>query len=148
MSPNTQTTLTSLGLLLLRVGFGGYMMTHGWGKFRMLLNGEFDKFPDPLGIGHTASLFGAAGAEFVCAILVVIGLLTRFAAVPLVFTMGVAAFVVHRADPWMMGGGAAKEPAIMYLVAFLTLVFTGPGRYALDTWVLGPRRKVVRSNQD
>lgn len=139
MIATSHSRLASIGLLVLRVGFGAHMAVHGWGKFRMLLNGEFDKFPDPLGIGSTASLIGAAGAEFVCAILVVLGLLTRLAAVPVVFTMAVAAFVVHRADPWMMGGGAAKEPALLFLTAFLALVFTGPGRYALDAFVFRNR---------
>ena len=132
MQARTHSDLTSLGLLLLRVGFGGYMITHGYPKFLMLINGQFDQFPDPLGIGPRASLFGAAGAEFVCSIFVVAGLLTRFAALPLVFTMATAAFIIHRADPWIAGGGASKEPALMYLVAFLTLILTGPGRYSLD----------------
>lgn len=132
MKSTTHNPFTSLGLLLLRAGFGGYMMTHGYGKFLMLINGQHEGFPDPLGIGSRASLFGAAGAEFVCSILIVVGLLTRFAAVPLVFTMATAAFIIHRADPWTMGGGASKEPAMMYLVAFLTLACTGAGRYSLD----------------
>jgi hypothetical protein len=30
---------TSIGLLILRVGIGGYLLTHGRGKLQMLLSG-------------------------------------------------------------------------------------------------------------
>lgn len=138
------TWLASLGLLVLRIAAGGYMMTHGWGKVRMVLAGEWEKFGDPIGLGKAPSLVAAAGAEFVCALLVVIGLATRFAALPVAFTMGVAAFVVHGNDPWTAGAGAqlfrsgaaqswaSREPALLFLAAFLTLACTGPGRIALD----------------
>jgi putative oxidoreductase len=119
------------------------MMTHGWGKLMMLFRGEFDKFGDPLGIGNTMSLIGAAGAEFGCALLVVLGLMTRLAAIPLVFTMSVAAFIVHRADPWTMGAGASKEPAMLFLIPFLALAFTGAGRFSLDAKLFGRKPSAI-----
>ena len=140
--------LTSLGLLILRVGAGGYMATHGWGKMQMLIQGNAESFGDPIGLGPTLSLILVTGAEFVCAILVIIGLGTRFAAVPIVFAMGVAAFVAHANDPWTAGAGFArfmakesampvsKEPALLFMVCFLTLVFTGAGRFSLDSLIL------------
>ena len=147
---------TSIGLLVLRVGAGGFMAVHGWGKVEMVLAGEFAKFGDPIGIGPQASLVLAAGAEFVCALLVVLGCLTRFAAIPPVVTMAVAAFVVHAPDPWTMGEGArrffekaaeswgSKEPALLFLIAFLTLVFTGGGRFSVDR-LLAPRIRPRRA---
>jgi uncharacterized membrane protein YphA (DoxX/SURF4 family) len=30
---------------------------------------------------------------------------------------------------------ASKEPALLYLVAFLALIFTGAGRYSLDALI-------------
>jgi putative oxidoreductase len=136
-------SLNSFGLLILRLGMGGYMLTHGWGKVLKVVNGDF-QFADPIGLGAQASLVLAAGAEFGCALLVIAGLLTRLAAIPLVFTMAVAAFRVHIADPWTAGEAArlfqegqtkfpaSKEMALLYLIGFLTLVFTGPGRLSLD----------------
>ncbi|TVQ30694.1 MAG: DoxX family protein [Phycisphaeraceae bacterium] len=138
------THLNSVGLLILRLGFGGYMITHGWPKFQMLMRREFDQFPDPLGIGNTMSLIGAAGAEFVCAVLVLVGLATRFAAIPIVFTMGVAAFIVHSDDPWTMGSGASKEPALLFLTAFLAIALTGPGRISLDHLIFSKRLAAVK----
>lgn len=143
---------TSIGLLLLRVGFGSYMAAHGWGKLQMLLAGQFDQFGDPIHLGPALSLGLVTFAEFFCALLVLVGFLTRYAAAPVVFAMGVAAFVVHRADPWTMGKGAelffsgkakmwsSKEPALLFLTAFLALMWTGAGRYSLDAW-MGRRRK-------
>ena len=124
--------LPSLGLFLHRVVFGGFMLVgHGWGKL-MSFNDHAGGFPDPLGIGPHASMAGAVFCEVVCAALLVAGLLTRPAALGLVFTMAVAGFVVHGADPLFMGNGAAKEPALIYLAGYFLLLFTGPGRYSLD----------------
>jgi putative oxidoreductase len=138
---------TSIGLLILRLGIGVYLATHGWGKLQMVLAGDLDQFGDPIGLGSGASLVLVTIAEFFCALLVVLGLATRFAAVPPVIAMAVAAFVVHAADPWTAGRGyelyvagtaeswASKEPALLYLVAFLALIFTGAGRYSLDALI-------------
>jgi len=57
---------------------------------------------------------------------------TRFAAAPVVFTMIVAAFVVHGSDPWTMGAGASKEPALLFAFVFLALIFTGAGKFSVD----------------
>ncbi|MEM6672849.1 MAG: DoxX family protein [Planctomycetota bacterium] len=116
----------SLGLLLHRLAFAGLMLSHGIPKITGFLKAK-DTFPDPLGIGSTASLLAAIGAEGVCAFLVLIGFATRLAALPIVFTMGVAAFVVHAGDPWQK-----KELALAYAAAFLVLFFTGAGRYSVD----------------
>jgi len=124
--------MRDLGLLIMRLGFGGFMMAHGWGKVQMVLNDQADQFGDPIGLGNTISLYGAAGAEFVAAAAVIVGFMTRFAAIPVVATMAVAAFVVHGGDPLLMSGGAAKEPALLFGLAFLGLALTGPGRISID----------------
>jgi putative oxidoreductase len=113
------------GLLFLRVAAGLMMAFHGWGKVQTLLAGE--GFADPIGIGETPSLILAAFAEFLCALLVVIGFKVRWAAIPPAITMLVAAFIVHAPDPW-----GRKEMAVLYAVIFLTLVLTGGGRFSLD----------------
>lgn len=125
------------GALVLRLGFGGMMaIGHGWGKFTKFLNEvgseEGVQFADPLGIGTTLSLAGAASAEFLAAVALMLGLATRLAAIPLVFTMLVAAFLHHGDDPFFMGGGPSKEPAVIYAVAYLAMLIFGPGRFSLD----------------
>lgn len=120
---------TSFGLLLLRLCFGGYMaLAHGWMKWNM----SVDKFPDVLGIGKW-SYYGAVASELGCGLLVAVGLFTRAACLPLIFTMGVAILKVHANDPWAMGGaGGSKEPAMIYLAAFAAILFAGPGKYSVD----------------
>ena len=155
MNAQTREQLNSIGLLILRLGVGGFILTHGWGKLQMVIDGNFDQFADPIGLGNTVSLLLATGAEFFCALLVMIGLVTRIAAVPLVITMFVAAFIVHGGDPWTMGAAAelyqtgkadswsSKEPALLFLFPFLALIFTGPGRLSIDA-LLNQRRHQSR----
>jgi putative oxidoreductase len=126
MDNNNQIFL-SIGLLLLRLTVGGMMIvSHGWGK--LIEFGEKSSvFPDPLGVGSMMSLSVTVFAEVFCVIAIILGLATRFVAIPLVITMFVAAFIVHVDDPWQK-----KEFALLYLFPFLTLVFTGAGRFSLD----------------
>lgn len=133
MKQSTKDTLASIGLLVLRLGAGLAMMSHGYGK----LTG-FEKTAahfagkDYLGLGLSGSM--EAGlivfAEFFCSLAVVLGLLTRAAVIPLIVGMLVAAFVAHSGQ-----GFDKQEKAILYLVMFGTLFFTGPGRLALDHWI-------------
>ena len=127
MTDQRRYAAASVGLLLLRLGFGLMMMLgHGLSK----LTGFAEKsgeFPDPLGVGNSLSMALAIFAEIGCSILIVLGLATRVAAIPLIITMVVAVFVIHGSDPW-----PKKEFAMLYLVPFLTLVFTGAGRFSLD----------------
>ena len=115
-----------VAILLLRVGVSGLMITHGLPKFMKILDGDFS-FPDPIGLGSAASLFLVAFAEFICSILVLIGLGTRFALIPLIITMCVAAFIVHAPDPF-----SDKELSLFFLLTYIVLFLTGPGRYSMD----------------
>ena len=122
-----KTLYVDLGLLVLRTWFGGAMaFAHGLPKLQKLLVGNFE-FADPLGLGAGISLGLAVFGEFVCGLLVAAGLFARPAALPAAFTMVVAAFVTHGADPF-----AKKELALLYLVAFVVVALAGPGRYSLD----------------
>jgi len=138
LDPGSHGTWASLGLLILRVSAGSMLLAfHGWGK--LLAFGESAaKFPDPLGIGSTASMACTIGAEVACAALIVLGLATRLAALPAAFAMGVAAFMVLAGDPW-----AEKELALLYMAPFLALVLTGAGRFSLDARLAGGRRRAA-----
>ena len=119
---------TSLGLLVLRVGAGLTMaLMHGLPKVGRLFGAAPIKFADPFGLGAPVSLALASFGEFVCGLLVALGLFTRAATLPLAFTMLVAVFHAHGGDPW-----GKREPAFMFLVPAVALWFAGPGRYSLD----------------
>ena len=116
------------GLLILRVGFAAIMLTHGWSKLGVVLSGAEVQFADPIGLGMVTSFYLAIFAEFFCAILVILGLFTRLALIPLIITMAVVVFVVHSADPF-----AKQEAGLMFLIAFVFLLFSGPGRFSVDS---------------
>lgn len=116
----------NIGLLFLRATASLSMIfAHGWPKlsnYSVLAT----KFGDPLGIGASASLVLAIFGELVCPIFILLGIKTRFAAIPAAITMFVAGVLVHGSDPWKV-----KELAFVYLFIFVSLVFTGGGKITL-----------------
>jgi len=117
----------SISLLLTRVAVGGFMLTHGFPKFQNLIAGKL-QFGDPIGIGSTPSFILVVFAEFVCSILLILGLATRFASIVLIINMSVAAFIALGDQPF-----AKKELPLLYLVFFIGFLIIGPGKYAIDS---------------
>ncbi|WP_240676059.1 DoxX family protein [Botryobacter ruber] len=118
---------TDLALLVVRVSVAGLMLAHGLPKLEMLISGNPAEFPALFGLSAASSLALAVFAEVVCSVLILVGLGTRLATIPLIITMLVAAFYIHGADPF-----AKKELAILYLIPYVMLFLTGSGKYALD----------------
>ncbi len=118
--------------MLLRIAPSALLLTHGIPKLQKLMAGGEIKFFDFLGIGPTASLSLAVFGEVVAPVLVLAGFLTRWAAFPAAFTMLVAAAMVHGSDPL-----GEKELALLYLLPFVVLMMTGPGRWSVDAWRAG-----------
>lgn len=119
-----------LGLFVLRAALGLTMLfNHGLGK-ALNYSSMAAKFGDPLGIGSQASFALDVFGEVVCSALLVIGLMTRFAAAGLAITMGVAFFLVHKAQ--LKAGPGSGEVAFLFLVGFVAVLVAGPGRFALD----------------
>ena len=120
-----------VAILLLRIGAAALIMTHGIPKLMRILDGDFG-FGDPLGIGSTASLFLVTFAEAICAALVLLGMFTRVALIPLIINMTVVVFVAHADDPF-----GRKELGLFFLINFIVLFLTGPGKYSVDKKLLG-----------
>ena len=102
------------------------MLSHGiqkWTNFESMSAA----FPDPLGVGHSVSLGLAIFGELFCSIGFILGALYRLAMIPMIFTMGVAFFVIHGNDPFSL-----KELAFVYLVVFILMYIAGPGKFSLD----------------
>jgi putative oxidoreductase len=114
-------------VLVLRISVAAFMITHGWPKLSKLLAGGEIQFGDPIGLGPVLSLILVVFAEFFCSILIGIGLGTRLATIPLIFTMFVAAFVAHADDPFRQ-----KEMALLYILIYLTLLVVGSRKYSID----------------
>lgn len=114
--------------LLLRLVFCG-LMIYNHAFVKLTLFGESpDSFPDPVGIGSSTSFYFVMFAEIICASLVLIGLFTRFALVPLLVTMSVALFRVQWSNPL-----TDKELPLLYLGVFVALMLLGPGRWSIDS---------------
>lgn len=125
------TNNANITLLILRVVVGFFMLTHGWGKMETLFSGQTIQFADPIGVGATASLALTVFAEVLCSILLILGLATRIAAIPLLITMLVAAFIIHAND-----GFSKQEFALLYAIIYFTIAMLGSGKYALDYLII------------
>ncbi|MFH4968336.1 DoxX family protein [Gaetbulibacter sp. M240] len=123
-------TLVNLVSLFLRIGVGAMMLTHGYPKFERLF-GETISFPEVLGMSASVSLFLAVFSEFFCSILLILGLFTRLASIPLIITMLIAVFLIHGDDPF-----SRQELGLHYIIAYVSILILGSGKYSLDYYIM------------
>lgn len=132
-----------VAVILIRLAIGAVFVSEGIQKFL---------FPGELAAGRFATIgipapgfFGslAAVAETVCGVLLLAGLLTRVAAVPLLVDMVLALVLTKVPILW---GGSADKPKLhgfwdmaheartdwAMLLGLLFLLAVGPGRWSLD----------------
>ncbi|MDX2374466.1 DoxX family protein [Psychrobacter sp. PP-21] len=130
------TSKAGVAALILRVPVGLILMAHGAQK----LFGWFDGN----GLAGTAQWLSsmgmepgllmailAGGAEFFGGLALVLGLLTRPAALVAAFTMLVAIFSVHISNGLFSANGG-YEYALTLMVALLSLVVQGGGSFSID----------------
>lgn len=116
-----------VGLLLLRL-FAGLAMAFAHGIGKLPPGDGFVRTVADLGFPAPVVFAWAAGlAEFVGGLLLAAGFLTRPAALAIAFTMAVAAFGRHAADPF-----AVQEKALLFLFVAVLFVLAGPGRFSVD----------------
>lgn len=122
-----------LGLLVLRLGISLLMIPHGYNKLPRLQQDPVE-FYNFLGLGSETSLLLIVIAEFFCSILLILGIGTRLILIPLIIGMIVVVFFVHGDDPF-----SDKEHGLLFLIPYITLFITGPGKYSLDYLIFGKR---------
>ena len=124
-------TAFNFATLFLRLGFGLLMLiNHGYSKLANYPS-MLERFRDPTGIfSNSIALALTVFAEFFCAAFIVLGLFTRLACIPLIIAMGVAFFIVHNSK--YQAGPGSGEMALLFLVAFVVLLLTGPGKFSID----------------
>jgi uncharacterized membrane protein YphA (DoxX/SURF4 family) len=140
-------------LLLCRLWLARTMITGGQSILRFFSSQELrDFFENWFGneLGFPAPLlmaFLAKGTEFICGILVCLGLFTRISAILLSFVMLVATFT---ANLDYHGNEAVIRPdGLVTISSFLfacLLIFSGSGRYGLDTLLFKNRIKFLIKN--
>ena len=125
--------------LLVRLFVGGFFALSGWGKTHNLaqMTERFRDWGIPLPAFNAAL---SAYAEQIFGALVVLGLLTRLSAIPLVINMIVAIVSVKLAKVSGLSDLLdLDEP--LYALAFLWLIFSGPGKASLDHLIVKAMRK-------
>jgi putative oxidoreductase len=143
------------GLLLLRVGTGVALATHGYPKLfggegkqppRFIARVLGKNFPEAFERGGIASFsqvleqlgtpspkiaaYLAGLTEFSGGVALALGVATRLVTPAIIFNMGVATRKVH----WQTGfyGPGGFELPSLYAVIAAALWFTGPGKYSVD----------------
>jgi uncharacterized membrane protein YphA (DoxX/SURF4 family) len=129
-------------VLLVRLLVGGVFLSEGVQKFL---------FPDALGVGRFVKIGIPAPevmapfvgvCETVCGALLILGLLTRPAAIPLVIDMLVAIGstkvpILQEKGFWAMAHEARTDWSMLLGALFLLIV--GAGTWSLDAWLVRDR---------
>ena len=117
--------VVSLLILALRVFFGVLFFTHGLDKM-INFNTLSETYPSVLGFGSYMTLMVSIFCEFACSLFLIAGLMERVVLLPMIASMAVAFFDIH--DGMFPDG----ELSLIYLILFVVLLLTGPGRYSVD----------------
>lgn len=118
--------LVDLAALFLRLFVGVMMLTHGIEKIMHFSSLE-STFPDSIGLGSKWSLVMIILCEAGCSTLLVLGLFTRLAVLPLIFSMTIAAFFTFPEVKM-----STAELPLMYLGIYVAIGLLGPCRYSAD----------------
>jgi putative oxidoreductase len=133
----------AIGTTLLRLIIGTTFIAHGATKlFTFGLAGTAG-FLASVGVPMANVMAPVLiGTEFAGGILLVLGLLTRYVSLPLLFTMVVAIATVHLQHGFFLPQG--YEFALLLGVGLITLALQGSGALALDN-IIGRRRHDVHA---
>lgn len=133
----------ALGIAVLRVLTGVVFAAHGYQKLFVYgmggVQGAFTKMgaPMPMITGPLVALL-----EFFGGLALVIGLLTRLAALGLAIDMLGAILIVHLAGGFFLPAG--YEFALLLFAASLTLAVAGPGAFSVDDTIAGRSTATLR----
>lgn len=124
--------LRDYGIAAIRIIVGVVFFAHGYAKITDGLGVTAGYFGTDFGLPMplvSASL--ATAAETLGGLALILGLGTRWAAIPLAFTMAVAVGVVHLGKGFFAPDG--MEFPLMLMVASIGLALTGSGAFALES---------------
>ena len=133
--------IKSFGLLILRISIGTMLIHHGYEKTADIQNFA-DAFVRPIGIPFPIlASYIAAYSEIYGSWLLIAGLLTRFAALSIVGTIGVAiyhAIVTAGFNIYLL------ELLVLYMGGALCILLLGGGDFAIDRFLRKFRIKFNR----
>lgn len=136
MTPSTSTVRAQdLGLLFLRASGALFLLfVHGLPKL-LDFTAQLALIEDPFHMGATVTLSMAIFAEVLCPLLILVGVLTRLACLPILFLLLVALVVVH--PDWTVEQG---QFGWLLTLIFTSVLIAGPGRLALNVRFPGALR--------
>lgn len=103
---------------------------HGLKKFR-LENGEKEHVPNPLHLPEKLNGMMATLSDTVAPFLIILGIGTRLAALPVIGVTAIGYFVVHRKD-----SPEVRDVPYMYTLCYLLILALGAGTYSIDNYLL------------
>lgn len=127
----------AFGLLLIRIIIGVLVAFYGYEKLT-----HFEEFAASEFWAKNVSFLGMTGkiplaltifAELFCSILLIFGLFTRLAIIPLVICMSY--IIVNIAKMTIINSGdngTEINTAFVYLIIYIALFFTGAGNFSFD----------------
>jgi len=119
------------GIALIRIGIGGIFVAHGIQKLAVFGITGLAGFLGQIGVPFpTLSAVAVTAAELGGGLALVAGLFTRWAALPLAFSMVVAAVTVHLKDGFFLPNGV--EYVLTLFLASVALALTGSGAFSID----------------
>ncbi len=126
-------SLDWLGPLVMRLFFGYFWLETGWAKLHNLaaFTERFVNWGIPFP-AFSAAL--SAGTEFVGGGLIMIGLLTRLAAIPMIINMVVAIALVVIKNVGSFDDFVELDE-FLYILIFFWLLMAGPGKVSVDTLI-------------
>lgn len=133
-------TYAPAAVILIRLLVGGVFLSEGIQKFR---------FPDQLGVGRFTKIgiprpeiMGpvVGGFETICGTLVILGLLTRLASMPLIVIISVAIWttkipMLAKSGFWSMAHEGRTD--LCMLLGGIFLLIVGAGTWSIDRWLSG-----------
>jgi Predicted membrane protein len=134
--------LSWVGPLAVRLSLGSVFIGTGWGKLHSL--GQVTNYFTELGIPFPAIQAPMVSAvELVGGTLILLGLFTRFAALPLMVTMLVAIVTAKRPEIEGIRSLLAFDE-FLYFAGFLWLLVSGAGKASLDALIFGRKSGLPR----
>ena|SRR5438105_4908448 len=130
---STTSARDDIGKLILRLTVGLLLGFHGVSKLRngiAWMAGPLTSHHLPMFVGYGVYL-----AEVVAPVLLILGILTRPAALVIVFDLFMALVLVVQGKAFLItpqGGGLGAELQFLYGLSALAIAFLGSGRFALS----------------
>ncbi|HDZ8012071.1 TPA: DoxX family protein [Citrobacter amalonaticus] len=128
---NRMLTHEDFGKFLLRLAVGGLMLFHGLHKLFAGIDGISGMLIAKGLPGFIA--YGVLVGEVIAPCLIILGILTRPAALVLAFTMIVAWLMVGMNETWALDktGAWAIESLVYFFIGALAVAFLGAGRFSV-----------------